>query len=202
MKHLSLRMTLFNITQNMKTPSIRMLGWLAIFAFSVTACKKPQVEPENDSIELPPKTQEGKHTFGCLLDGEVFVAGYENVNPLGSIPLIVKYNESSTYLAIQGKRRSENDAIERVSIKIYAPEGVGTYNMFFTTDEYVGYGGVGDVIGCGFYHDLDNKGNVTITHLDTIKNTVSGTFAMELINPDCSEKQTLSITDGRFDVRY
>ncbi len=202
MKHLSLRMTLFNITQNMKTPSIRMLGWLAIIAFSITACKKPPVEPESDTLELPPKTQEGKHTFGCLLDGEVFVAGLDNANPLGTIPLGVNYDAPNDYLIVQGKRERSNGAIERVTIRVLIPDGINTYEMYFETDEFTGYGGVGDVIGCGFYHDLDNKGSVTITHLDTIKNTVSGTFAMELINPDCEEKQTMSVTDGRFDVRY
>ncbi len=186
----------------MKTPSIRMLGWLVILAFSVTACKKPQVEPENDSIELPPKTQEGKHTFGCRIDGEVFVAGLDNANPLGAIPIAVVYNPDSKYLAVGGKRKLDNGSIERVSVKIYASEGVGLYEMYFTSEGYIGYNGIGSSIPCDYYHDLENKGSVTVTHLDTIKNTVSGTFAMELINPDCSEKQTMSITDGRFDVRY
>ncbi len=195
-------MTTFNITQNMKTPSIRMLGWLVIFTFSITACKKPPVETENDALELPPKTQEGKHTFGCRLDGEVFVAGLDNANPLGTIPIAVVYTESSKSLILGGKRERDNGATERVSIRTIIENGPGTYPMSFSTDEYIGYGGVGDIIGCGFYHDLENKGSVTITHLDTIKNTVSGTFAMELINPDCSEKQTMSVTDGRFDVRY
>ncbi len=201
-QNLFLYMTTFNITQNMKILSIRMLGWLVIFAFSVTACKKPPVETENDTLELPPKTQEGKHTFGCRLDGEVFVAGLDNVNPLGNIPLIVNYDIPNDYLLVQGQRERDNGATERVTIRVLIPDGVGTYKMYFETDEFTGYGGVGDIIGCGFYHDLENKGSVTITHLDTIKNTVSGTFAMELINPDCSEKQTMSITDGRFDVRY
>ncbi len=201
MKHLSLRMTLFNITQNMKTPSIRMLGWLAIIAFSVTACKKPPTEPENDTLELPPKTQEGKHTFGCRLDGEVFVAQV-NANPLGTVAISVTYKKSNGYFVLGGTYQLSNGDYEKVTLRTYIPKGNGTYDMYFTSDEFIGYQVVGETYACDYYHDLDNKGNVTITHLDTIKNTVSGTFAMELINPDCSEKQTMSITDGRFDVRY
>jgi hypothetical protein len=51
-----------------------------IFIFTLailclTACKKdPPAEPEDPGITMPPATHTGANTFGCYIDGELFVA--------------------------------------------------------------------------------------------------------------------------------
>ena len=56
------------IWRNQTFKAMRNILVFASFLFLACSC-------EQDSLkQLPPVTEEGKNTFGCLIDGEVFVA--------------------------------------------------------------------------------------------------------------------------------
>ncbi len=56
-----------------------------------------------------------------------------------------------------------------------------------------------DFKGCGFYRvDTLSPHVMTITKLDTINFTASGTFYFTAINDDC--KDTIRVAEGRFDA--
>ena len=57
-------------TKLMKTQSLLLLT-LAFLAFS---CKKDPPIPEPTEPVMPPLTHQGLNTFGCYIDGELFVA--------------------------------------------------------------------------------------------------------------------------------
>nr|WP_315258202.1 hypothetical protein [uncultured Flavobacterium sp.] len=51
---------------------------LLTIALTLSCCDKDDDKPKNPIDQLPPATQIGANTFGCLLDGEVFKPGLTN----------------------------------------------------------------------------------------------------------------------------
>ena len=160
-------------------------------------CKKDEI---CDNPSLPCQTHEGKNTFGCLIDGSPFVADV-NFTIGGPVAVSGSFDETNNYLLLQGKREVNSNGIERINFKSYITNEIGPNIVDVQTSSYIGFTDY-DGPKCDYFQDTLNKGQVAITHLDKEKNIISGTFSMTLINPDCSAKQTMVITEGRFDFGY
>src|SRR5690554_1979895 len=52
---------------------MKTLFYYAVLFFSLTACNKDDDQPQDPIDQLPPVTQTGANTFGCLINGEPFV---------------------------------------------------------------------------------------------------------------------------------
>jgi hypothetical protein len=52
----------------------KVLALLPLLAIAFSREKLPEPEPENQEPVMPPLTRKGENTFGCYLDGELFVA--------------------------------------------------------------------------------------------------------------------------------
>jgi len=184
---------------------------VAVFILTFFSC-----EP----IGLPEITEEGKNTFGMLVNGEVWKRYYEiSLMTWGTRNLKVKYNSSTSDLSIQVYSSDLNDFV-----RFYFSDIVGTGDYFFDC--------VDDKLSCIVesegYFDCDNdayflcstmfqrnqntynpedfflllnknESNLHLTKLDTINKIISGTFSVNLYN--CKGKM-LEITNGRFDARY
>jgi len=169
--------------------------------FLFNNCKKKEIDA------LPPVTQNGANTFGCLINGSAWVStgksfsfgkklkpiegGYEdNYNPIlrNNVRLWCTRDDGTTMiLYINNVKRP------------------GTYPLSFNTDPWpsavvpYSYGSFGDKKN--FYiTNIYHKGTVIITKADSLNNAVAGTFEFEGYNYDT--KQTISITNGRFDFLY
>jgi len=168
-----------------------------ISLFLLASCKK-------DIKELPPATQTGANTFGLKLNGEMWVPqGFAGI-PDGDL---LKARLLGDVLIVTAQNFSSSPTETEFEMRIFGVTGPGTY-MLNTNTSYPGgptsYG----------YHvkrrvnPLDEwitsaaqTGSVTITKLDTGAHIVSGTFqfnAENLVNA----AQTISVTEGRFDIRY
>jgi len=190
------------LTQNsfVKNSFIKKISALFAFcllAFASTSCKKDEI---CDHPSLPCQTHEGKNTFGCLIDGVPFVAK-TSFSIGGAVPVSGSFDESTQYLIIEGSKEDPSEKIETVKIRAYVLSGVGSYSMWVTSSSAQGYTYFNNTNVCTYYHDLDNKGIINISFLDTEKNIIAGTFSVTLINPDCT-KETLTISQGRFDFGY
>lgn len=188
----------------MKTKNL--IPILLSFLFLVS-CKKDPLPPDPKTIVMPPLTHQGINSFGCYIDGELYVPNkgdsYWDLPPLSG-----SFNEITRDLGLQSTRYINFDTGESDDIKIRAniTGGVGVYN--FRYNEESGSDGYTNWYGerCDYYYreypgfDL---GKLTITHLDETKNIISGTFYINLINQNCETGDTIMhITDGRFDIRY
>jgi len=157
---------------------------LATFA----ACNKDDDEPQ-----LPPATQTGQNTFGCLVNGEVWVA--KGKFPINSISPF--YNGDA--FSLQANRVIPSENIDE-SIGINVTQGlnsIGTYILNDSNDGHALYNDIKD--SCPLETDASNTGELTITHLDTDKRIIAGRFAFCITDPTCG---TVNITNGRFDIRY
>ncbi|WP_027418127.1 hypothetical protein [Crocinitomix catalasitica] len=180
---------------------------LLIFAFG---CKKdPPVEPKEpkdkyDPNVMPPLTHTGENTFGCYIDGELFVAG--GGTSFWDIPAISgSYDESTKKIVIQGTRYLDSLISDNVKIRSFVLDGPGVYEYTYNVESgsrgYTSWG----MSRCNYTYESKpdfDLGKITITYLNEEENIIAGTFYINLINSDCDGHTILKITDGRFDFRY
>ncbi|SDJ94546.1 hypothetical protein SAMN05421823_101488 [Catalinimonas alkaloidigena] len=145
--------------------------------------------------KLPPPTQVGNWSFGCLVDGQ---AGYTVGQPRGQ-------NATGCW--------AEPSDGGTLTIQAFFATGVGGNMVFWLFDS----------LGTGLTYPLHNQpaqnqvlfysttglnenyfqstdpvsGYVTLSRYDPAAKVVSGTFAFTLVN---AESDTVRVTEGRFDA--
>jgi hypothetical protein len=162
------------------------------------SCTEDPPAPEPEPT-LPPITQTGENTFGCYVNGELWL-------PKGNIqnyPLFAGYYNN--YLQIDANRVGANPytSIEMNFGKVYSDTvfaihnysdsaGMQFFNLYSATSpsgpiRY--YDALG--IPCGQMH---------LIRFDTINRIVAGTF--DFIAVDTVSGDTVFIEDGRFDLQF
>lgn len=154
-----------------------------------------ETPPPNPVDLLPPATQTGENTFGCLLDGEVFLPG-SGINPLDCV---YQFVDGGYYFALQANKRDDNYSLIGISIgtiHLEIQENV-TYELTTKTE--------GNAVGGYFfkynwkYTDEYYVGELTITKLDFNNHIVSGTFWFDIKD---SQGKIHHIREGRFDMQF
>lgn len=170
--------------------------WISLFIFMLllSACKKIKIDLTPYPDELPPITTEGKGTFACLLNGEVWsrCGGF-----LETSSLLGEYHEASNIFYLDASRFCD-DLDDSILISAHVINGIGRYNL--SQADYNNFNNeCQDVLDTYLFVDgADN--NVEILYLDLEEHIVSGTFQCTLVHPDCGD--TLYITEGRFDYDW
>ncbi len=172
------------------TPVISAL-LLIVSIISLESCdlfengQKPKTELE----KLPPATQEGKNTFGCLVDGKAWVIKT-------SIDAQAFYQEG--VLSIVASVNT-NNTDQIIAIGLY--ELNLSVNEYLLTDYPNNFGRLRDLIdNCEFVTSSSNVGKLKINHLDKTNFIISGTFEFEAYSSVCDK--IVKITHGRFDLNY
>ncbi|MCL1933535.1 MAG: hypothetical protein FWF53_06980 [Candidatus Azobacteroides sp.] len=174
----------------METKLIFLISFLAGM-ISFSSCEKKNFN------EMPPETQTGKNTFGCLIDGELFVGGCCAIwmQPV----IIAEYYTVSDKLGIVvwGKMNGTPGAVIRIGIDSLQQNS--TQKVYFAN--YIP--AVREE--CPTYSTSDN-GICTITKLDTLNKIVSGRFefAGRCTDSDFNimdSTEIKQITQGRFDLK-
>jgi hypothetical protein len=179
----------------------KLIAYIFIsFAICIYGCRKEAMKKK----ELPPITQEGKNTFGCKVNGEVWIPDFKcrfftdpceairiaflSAFPPSILPIGIglnarkELNNSSSYFHIGTKY-------------IYAPPATyitGVGNIYDSLDiEFSD-----DATGI-FYKMGGRDGLFEISKLDTTSKIIAGTFNFTLSNG----ADSVVITDGRFDLK-
>lgn len=167
-----------------------------LFLFS---CKDKSEKPNS----LPPITSEGKGTFGCKVNGQIFV-------PAGSKgKLEVEYytwNLSPEFygtFVITADRSGENGLLEFCQISHPRIFSKGTYYISHktTTQDTSGFASVKFKNTSFSLSSGKGIGKININRYDTFARIISGTFDFWTCN-DKDIKDTAFVTEGRFDVKY
>jgi len=154
--------------------------------------------------ELPPATQTGANTFGLKLNGEMWVPqGFAGIPDSD----LLKARLLGNVLIVTAQNFSSSPTETEFEMKIYGVTGTGTYLLNTNTSYPNGPSSYG-------YHvkrrltPLDEwitsvvqTGSVNITRLDTAAHIVSGAFRFNAENL-LNAAQTISVTEGRFDIKY
>ena len=152
-------------------------------ASSCESCKDEEVK---EWTELPPETQTGANTIGCLVEGELWATGKLPGRPFTP--------SMDTYYIID---------IDSTLLAIYA-EGRKGMMSFLIINPQIGENKAS--VGARFNlkpecerFSEENLSSVYITRLDTIARVVSGRFAFEL-PCEKNKENVIRITEGRFDM--
>ena len=183
-------------------PQSFLIYFFTLTFLTASMCKKKPVDPID---QLPAETQTGANTFGCLVNGKVFLPKGPSLSPILTCYYQYIYSPSPSGYVFQIAGYDKSDGDNRYSIvllidsvkiqqgqmipikKTERGKASGTYyvsinlisNDFFTTD-----------ISAGF---------LFIKKLDETNQIVAGTFWFNAVN---SNGDAVKITDGRFDMHY
>ncbi|TAE43335.1 MAG: hypothetical protein EAY66_00010 [Sphingobacteriales bacterium] len=172
-------------------PLKNILILLCSLLMLAASCKKEK--SKNPIDDLPPATQTGANTFGCLINGEIW-------KPKGGLldrTLDLSYDPGymgGTFNVIANRFLSQGVS-ERITIASYNLQSTGS---FVISKNKVGINFRKS--DCAYLSDeVDNiqSGILIITRLDLQAKIISGTFNFKLEKTGCP---TIIATEGRFDL--
>jgi len=153
-------------------------------------------------------TQEGKNTFGCKINGEVWIPFYqcgliEIPNHCKELQSVVTNPDTTSKLPIDFE----------LSVERELKMGGGSFSAFYIGATIKTTGNVGNFFDITLIKDsvrydpqypLSPASNaIVVTKLDTVNQVISGTFNFTLYGPyGPANGDSMVITDGRFDVTY
>ena len=167
---------------------------LLLIITTLSCCNKDDDTPIIPIEQLPPATQIGANTFGCLLDGEVFTP--DNLpNSTNCFYQLV----SGEYYFVVGASNYNNNILKIIRLRtekkqIFEGE---TYDLYEWID--------GNASGNFTLNNIENftsptySGKLSITKLNPINQIVSGTFWFDVEDTNGVVHQ---IREGRFDMQY
>ena len=175
--------------------------WLLLLAlFSIfAACKKGSTTTTQD--QLPPATQTGTNTFGCLVNRKVYIPkGYSGTGTPNPKKIFDIGLNRLPYLQIDAiqydDQKNQNGSF---IINIDSLIGTGIYTVY-TNKKQIGFGSY-LIPSCGILPDDDiqyKSGNIQITKYDLTNGIISGIFSFKIKPSNCD---TLFFTEGRFDFK-
>ena len=162
------------------------------------ACKKDKTTTE-PTDQLPPATQTGANTFGCLVNGKVFTnIGYDGSNSNFRLFVDPTFQNGSFQIRVYSFKTSK---YERININSNDINSVGIFNVVGNNGPlFIDYSN--DNGTCNFNQSANCylKGNLNITKYDISNGIFSGTFQFNIKDPNFN-CDTIRITEGRFDKK-
>ncbi len=161
---------------------MKKLIYLLIPLFMLSGCygcrEYDYTDEGIDPTVMPPVTAEGKNTFGCLVDGWLYVGGRcgEEFDRYGYS--VTSWVKRIDFIYSQGDSMYVEVLVNKGSITFCIPQPRGNKKC-----ELLNFSCVED--SCG-------NGAVMISRFDKSKKIISGTFT----------SANGRVTNGRFDVRY
>lgn len=171
-------------------------AWLLLLGvlLGLSQCKKKSPDPVD---QLPPATQTGAGTFGCLVNGQVWMPQGND----GTSNYTVSYDtfpdggllEIATY-RIDGPGVSDFQSLSLWTKQLNNP---GAFSFQNTQTAIARFND--QKTNC-FWRSSDpntyRRGTLTLTRLDRQAGIISGTFEFTLAKPGCD---SVRVTQGRFD---
>ena len=168
----------------------------------ITCCKKDSLDAE--LAKLPPITQTGAKTFGCLVNGKAIlpncnfpncpppIEGFYDPSPNGQFGIVCTYNggENKILFALDSiftyKNYTITDSVnKKVRVSLFK-------NLNGGSCEWVGYIGA-------LSNFTSIRGNVNLTRVDVPNGIFSGTFNFTINTANCGNYE---VTNGRFDYKF
>lgn len=178
---------------------MKKLIFLFTISLTLSCCNKDDDNNTQNPIDqLPPETQTGEQTFGCLINGEAFVPPSFGSNA----PSAFYQFFGGTYTFNISGSKGGGPTLQSISIggiDVNALEEI-TYSLYEEeSNNHYGRYNIGGGITYSGTTTAENPGTLIITNFDPDNFIISGTFEFTVLNDDGSE---IHITNGRFDMNY
>jgi len=158
-----------------------------IALLTAAGCNEDDPSSKDPIDQLPPPTQEGENTFGCLVNGEAWV-------PQSSIDNSAIYQSDFLTIGANFEEREQNIIIwlseQELKLQPYLLNSQSVNKAFLFNP----------VSDCDYETYDPQSGKLTIEFLDFEDFIIAGTFEFEAVSDDCQD--TVRVTEGRFDLNY
>ena len=171
-----------------------------LLAYSLNSCDflktSSNSTPKDDLTKLPPETQEGKNTFGCLVNGKVW--RNQGVTSLYSDNLSITVTDQLTI----GATKYIDNIHQGIGIGHPQANKEGIYLL--NGANYARYTDVKKQCNYGL-GNTPIEGKLEITKFQRTEVNggkrliVAGRFHFTIISNECQD--TIRVTDGRFDIK-
>ena len=182
---------------------MRKLILLFITTFALSCCNKDD-NPFSGKDQLPPETQIGANTVGCLINGKVFLPHAEGINP--EVNCFYQYIDGEFFfsMAFSDLRGTGVKSVVVQTGRIALQTGqTYTLNKNSIDDgDFTGGGGqyyISSTLTNNYYTNTVKTGELKITRVDLQHSIISGTFWFDAVN---ANGETVEIRQGRFDWNY
>ena len=178
----------------MRKPFFLILG----ASLLLVQCKKHDPDPAS---QLPPATQTGANTFGCVLNGQAFLPNGNTGFGTGNLVVIYDPTFNNGSLNVSAIRYTKpGDPDTRQSLGFFASNlhGPGHYPLTIVHEQEPLF--IDQKTQCEFLAgDAHYRaGELVLTRVDGQAGIVSGTFSFKLYKSDCD---SVIVTQGRFDKK-
>jgi hypothetical protein len=176
-----------------------------LFVFVAIVLMAASCKKEVEEIDLlPPATQSGKNTFGCLVDDKAFLPKGRAFNPLPHQGFDLEVPTGDRWLCkIFGLRNVSEGLFEvRLHTDSLLLEEGKTYNLASGKGEVTGIYNRYTFSSSDDLYNTDgiaHTGQLHVTRFDRDARIISGTFWYDAVN---SEGVVVKIREGRFDFKY
>jgi len=171
--------------------------YLLLLLTAFPACRTAGPGP---SGQLPPATQVGSSTFGCLLNGQVWVPGGHNGTANFQATYDADYQGGALQLKAYRYVGPAGNTLQSLTLGVAGVRTAGQYAFYLTGSNGISYSDFGQAGACSYYSGTrlsQRTGVLTISRLDLQAGVVAGTFDFVLAQPGCD---TIRVTQGRFDA--
>ncbi|MCC7245470.1 MAG: hypothetical protein IT269_07320 [Saprospiraceae bacterium] len=192
--------------KNVLSQTFLLFFW-GIILFS-SSCDNKETLTEEE--KLPPVTESGSNTFGCLINDRAYIKCQDWADwdiKGGNYPLSVQTGLPLLYsFSIRTYDKcSEDDSwqSEDLDLEFGVDTNMKTYK---NRASYENHGTASIAKLCKdnpdfYYHDSLSASNwIKISKMDRTNRILSGTFEFDLYTPGCTD--TVKIRKGRFDVKF
>lgn len=166
---------------------------LLIVTFTLNCCSSDD-QPSNPVDQLPPATQTGAGTFGCLVNGKPYV------DNSGFFNCFYQLVDGEYYFGIASTK--DYGLVQQIAILSYMKEI--DLNVNIPLDDRVNGNFFSEIaFDCICPNSVTTQnidGFIRFTKFTTNPNIVSANFEFKIINP--STGNVYEITEGRFDAQF
>lgn len=170
---------------------------VSLLILCAASCKKNKGSKED---QLPPITQTGANTFGCLINGKVWIPKGYNGTGTPNPKISIEFFNGKMFLGIVTSQLENGNS--QGYMDIYFFDSVLSADVYNYPDKMNFSASWPKVINGCFTPAGDTTvkkwGQAIITKFDNINKIVSGIFSCKFKAPSCD---TVFISNGRFDLK-
>ena len=145
-----------------------------------------------DEDELPPITTEGKNTFGCVVNGKLWLPEQS----LGQGATHAEIYKRPDTLAVNIYSSNQGQSIFMSIIDF--PDLRVNETYYFTNEKCCGLQFLNFENSASCSYEVPQSGHIKLLKWDPDKNILAGTFEFKAYSDECED--TVVITEGRFDI--
>ena len=174
---------------------------LLLSALLLTQCQLFKKDAPAPVEQLPPVTQEGKNTFGCLVDGQPWTPKGNTGRSNYRVNYDPSYAKGTLNVIVYRYPDKTPNEMQLIGLYSDSLSRIGTYPLS-SLGRY-GAGFHDRLKKCDYNFDYKDStvytnGSLAITRLDMKNGIIAGTFEFTLTKPGCD---TIRITQGHFDKK-